>query len=182
MSAKQTAKMMVRYKQWANDLSYAQVMSLPASESLKQRSTRFGTMVHTLNHVFVIDEIFQHHLQGREHGYTDRNTKETPPIDWLWNRVQALDQWYVDEVDRWSDQELTETIHFNFVNGGQGAMTREQIILHVVNHATYHRGFVSDMLYQVPSVPVANDLSVFIRDVYQADIATENTKYVFQGS
>src|SRR5256885_7587344 len=37
---------------------------------------------------------------------------------------------------------------FEFVGGGQGAMTREQIVLHVVNHGSYHRGFVSDMMYR----------------------------------
>lgn len=45
-------------------------------------------------------------------------------------------------------------------------MTREQIVLHVVNHATYHRGFVGDMMYQVPFAPPSNDLPVFIRDHY----------------
>ena len=44
-------------------------------------------------------------------------------------------------------------------------MSRNEIILHVVNHGTYHRGFVSDMMYQVPAVLPANDLSVYLRDV-----------------
>ena len=48
-------------------------------------------------------------------------------------------------------------------------MTREQIVLHVVNHGSYHRGFVSDMMYQVPFVPPANDLPVFLRDCYRED-------------
>lgn len=46
-------------------------------------------------------------------------------------------------------------------------MTREEIILHVVNHATYHRGFVADVFYQVPAKPPATDLPVFLRDVPQ---------------
>src|SRR2546429_6681738 len=43
------------------------------------------------------------------------------------------------------------------------------IVLHVVNHGSYHRGFVSDMMYQVPFVPPANDLPVFLRDCYRED-------------
>lgn len=38
------------------------------------------------------------------------------------------------------------------------------MILHVVNHGTYHRGLVSDMMYQVPAVPKANDLTVYLKD------------------
>jgi len=45
-------------------------------------------------------------------------------------------------------------------------MTREEILRHVVNHSTYHRGFVGDMLYQVPASSPANDLPVFLRDAF----------------
>ncbi len=30
---------------------------------------RFGNMVHTLNHVYVVDDIFRHHLQRKKHGH-----------------------------------------------------------------------------------------------------------------
>ena len=43
-------------------------------------------------------------------------------------------------------------------------MTRAEILLHVVNHGTYHRGLVSDMMYQIPITPLTNDLTVFLRD------------------
>jgi uncharacterized damage-inducible protein DinB len=34
-----------------------------------------------------------------------------------------------------------------------------------VNHKTYHRGQVADMMYQVPARPPVTDLPVFLRDV-----------------
>jgi uncharacterized damage-inducible protein DinB len=37
------------------------------------------------------------------------------------------------------------------VGGGDGAMTRGQILLHLVNHTSYHRGFVADLFYQLPT-------------------------------
>ena len=43
-------------------------------------------------------------------------------------------------------------------------MSREEMIVHVVNHGTYLRGFVGDLMYQVPATPPANDLPVFLRD------------------
>ena len=52
--------------------------------------------------------------------------------------------------------------------GGNGAMTREEIFLHLVNHATYHRGFVNDMMYQVPAKPPSNDLPVYLREFAQS--------------
>lgn len=169
-SASETLRMLVHYKQWANRLTYRQLMNLPEGEALKPRQTRFGNMVHTLNHILVVDDIFRHHLEGRKHGYTSRNTETTPPIADLWDKVREMDQWYVDQVEGWTDEDLVTVIRFQFVGGGEGAMTREAIVLHVVNHATYHRGFVGDMMYQVPVMPESNDLPVFIRDHWKTGL------------
>ncbi|MDR2334792.1 MAG: DinB family protein [Burkholderiaceae bacterium] len=166
-SAINTLKMLVRYKRWANGLTFKNVLELPEGEALRQRPTRFGNMVHTLNHVYVVDDIFRHHLQGKKHCYIARNTEHTPIVGDLWAAVQEMDRWYVDLVDTWLEEDLAKVVHFEFVGGGQGSMTREQIVLHVVNHGTYHRGFVGDMMYQVPYTPPSNDLPVFIRDHYR---------------
>ncbi|CAI1072626.1 DinB family [Serratia entomophila] len=166
-AAVETLKMLVRYKAWANELTFDSLMALPAGEALRPRPTRFGNMVHTLNHVYVVDDIFKHHLLGRKHAYTARNTEHTPSIDDLRQAVREMDDWYIDVVDTWTHEELAQRVHFEFVGGGEGCMTRQEIVLHIVNHATYHRGFVGDMMYQVPFTPPSNDLPVFIRDRYR---------------
>jgi uncharacterized damage-inducible protein DinB len=160
-------RMFARYKAWANGITYTAVRALPDGEALRPRQTRFGNMVHTLNHVYVIDDIFKAHLQGTKHGYTARNTKDTPPLEDLWRSVQAMDAWYIDYADALTEQDLGEMIHFEFVGGGDGAMTREEMLLHIVNHGTYHRGFVADMLFQAGAASPANDLPVFLRDAYR---------------
>jgi uncharacterized damage-inducible protein DinB len=43
-------------------------------------------------------------------------------------------------------------------------MRRGEIIFHVVNHTSYHRGFVADCFYQVPAVPPLTDLPVYLRE------------------
>jgi uncharacterized damage-inducible protein DinB len=43
-------------------------------------------------------------------------------------------------------------------------MTRGDILLHVVNHKTYHRGWVADMFFQETARPPAMDLPVFLRE------------------
>lgn len=143
------------------------VSALPYEEATRQRATRFGNMIHTLNHVYVIDTVFQAHLQGRKHGYTARNTPSHPPLDELRGAVRKLDAWYVEFADALTPGALERTINFEFIGGGRGAMTCQEIVLHVVNHGTYHRGFVGDMMYQAGVTPDATDLPVFLRDVAQ---------------
>jgi uncharacterized damage-inducible protein DinB len=151
------------YKAWANERLFAMVSNLPAGEAVLERQTRYRNMVHTLNHVFVIDSVFKAHLLGHEHGYSARNTPTHPPLEILWRRVRVLDQWYIDYASHASPEELEKPIEFDFIGGGKGAMTAAEMILHVVNHGTYHRGLVSDMMYQAGVTPQPTDLTVFLR-------------------
>ena len=166
MSSSQLQKLL-RYRAWADRLIYDAVAALPEGAATAPRATIFGNMLRTLSHSWVVDDIFQAHLQGRAHGYTSRNTPEPLSFDDLWRRQQVMNAWYLDYANGLTPERAAEIVHFQFIGGGEGRMSREDIILHVVNHATYHRGFVADMFYQVPAKPPATDLPVFLRDVPQ---------------
>ncbi len=165
MITKKTAGTLARYNAWANKVIFDAVAVLPPGEAEKPRATLFKNMVHTLNHTYVIDRIFQAHLEGRPHGYGARNTQDHPPLAELWRAQQEVDAWYVDWAGRVPEGDLDEVVRFEFVGGGQGAMTRGQILLHIVNHTSYHRGFVADMFFQVPLRAPVTDLTVYLRDV-----------------
>lgn len=163
-----TARMLTRYNAWANKLIFDAVAALPAGEAAKPRPSLFRNMVHSLNHLYVIDRIWQAHLEGREHGYTARNTPDHPPLDELWGAQQVVDRWYVDWADKVSDLALAEKVRFELIGGTPGVMTRGEILLHVVTHTSYHRGFVAEQFYQVPARPPTADLPVYLREVSPA--------------
>lgn len=165
MSAVRTARKLTRYNAWADRLILDAAAALPPGEAERPRTTLFKSIVHTLNHNYVIDRIFQAHLEGREHGYTARNTPESPSLEALRAAQLEIDDWYVAWSDRMTEASLEEVVRFTFVGGGDGAMTRSEILHHVVNHTTYHRGFVADLFYQIPARPPTTDLPVFLRDV-----------------
>ena len=165
MITTQTARMLTRYNAWANVLIFDAVAALPAGEPEKERKSLFKNMVHTLNHNYVIDRIWQAHLEGREHGYETRNTKDHPPLAELWKSQQDQDAWYVAWSDAITDAKLGERVNFTLIGGTPGVMTRGEILLHVVNHTSYHRGFVGDLFYQVPGQrPPTTDLPVYLRE------------------
>ena len=157
-------RVLTRYNAWANRLIFDAVAELPAGEATKPRQSLFKNMLHMLNHNYVVDRIFQAHLEGREHGYTARNTPDHPPLDELWRAQRAIDAWYVEKYDAMPEADLNGVLRFTFVGGGEGAMTRGEMLQHVVNHTSYHRGFVAEMFYQVPARPPTTDLPVFLRD------------------
>jgi uncharacterized damage-inducible protein DinB len=163
-----TARMLARYNAWANKLIFDAVAALPEGEATRERKSLFRNMVHTLNHNYVIDRIWQAHLEGREHGYAARNTPEHPPLAELWRAQQAIDGWYVDWSDAQSDAALGESLNITLIGGNRTVMTRGEILLHIVNHTAYHRGFVADLFYQVPTRPPTTDLPVYLRETRTA--------------
>ena len=164
MITAEAARMLARYNNWANKLIFDAVAELPQGEATKERRSLFKNMVHTLNHNYVIDLIWQAHLEGRDHGFAARNTPEHPPLDELWGKQQAIDAWYVAWSDKLSGPELDEKVRFTLIGGNEGVMTRAEILLHIINHTTYHRGFVADLFYQVPARPPTTDLPVYLRE------------------
>ena len=165
MVSTSTARMLARYNAWANQLTFDAVAALPTGEAEKERKSLFRNMVHSLNHNYVIDRIWQAHLEGRDHGYEGRNTKDHPPLAELWRMQQEIDAWYIAWSDKLSDVALDERVRFTLIGGNQGVMTRGEILLHVVNHTSYHRGFVADLFYQVPARPPTTDLPVYLREI-----------------
>ena len=164
MITTRTAAMLAQYNAWANRLIYDAVAELPAGEATRERKSLFRNMVHTLNHNYVIDRIWQAHLEGRAHGYAARNTPDHPPLPELWRAQQEIDRWYIGWSGSLSDAALEEKVEFTLIGGNRGVMTRGEILLHVVNHTSYHRGFVADLFYQVPARPPTTDLPVFLRE------------------
>ncbi len=153
---------LVRYKAWADDRLFATIVTLPDNEISRERPTTFKTIGRTLHHTLIVEEMFKAHLEGRPHGYGSRTADTPPAMADLRRQVSAMNCWWTDYVDGLSDGAVTRSIDFEFVEGGRGTMTVLEIVLHIVHHATYHRGYVDDMLYQIPVTPEATDLPVYL--------------------
>lgn len=161
---------MLAYKSWANQLTFGAVEALPPGEDQLPRATRWESITYTLSHVLVVDDIFRCHLEGRPHAYTFRNIEARLPTAAIRERQREMDNWYRNFAWGLDDSMLAEVVSFEFVGGGEGAMTRAEILIHIVNHGTYHRGLVSDMMCQIPAEMPTNDLPVFLRDAWNSSM------------
>ena len=164
MTGTQTIRMLARYNAWANKTLFDAVIALPAGEAAKQRPTLFKNMINTLNHVFVVGLIWQAHLEGREHDIAALGTVMHADLAELWRAQQAIDGWYLAWSEALSEAASDEIVQFKLIGGNPGAMRRGDILLHVVNHTSYHRGFVADLFFQVPARPPLTDLPIFLRE------------------
>lgn len=158
-------RLMAKYRAWADKLTFDAVAALPAGEPSKERPTLFKSIIGTLNHNHVVDLIWQAHLEGRPHGFRARNLVLYPHLPDLWAAQQKINAWFVDWAQAQSESSFRELVRFTFVSGEAGAMTRGEMLLHVVNHATYHRGWVAEMFFAVPARNPTTDLPVFLQEI-----------------
>lgn len=131
-SGPSTAITLLRHKAWADRLTYETLLSMPEVELHRERETTFGSIARTMHHIHIVDDIFRAHVEGCDHGYTRRSEDDVPTMDRLARDAARLNDWWLD------------------------------MMLHIAVHATYHRGHVDDMMYQIPAVPPTTDLSVFL--------------------
>lgn len=170
MSTLATLRMLVRYTRWANQTLFNALKSLPLECIMEERKTGAGSLIKTIGHIYVVDQIWKGHLLDQKHGYQTRNITEVPPLDILIAMQLASDDWYRDYADQINVSDHDEPICFEFVDGGNGQMTRGEMLLHIINHKTYHRGYIAQMMYESSYRPPAIDLPVFLRDVPQVEI------------
>jgi uncharacterized damage-inducible protein DinB len=167
MSALRNIRLLTRYSAWANSLLYMALSEVPQIELTQPRQIVFGNLLRTLNHVHTMDLVWQAHLEGLAHGFTTRTPDVVVSFAELHAAQAALDGWYNRYAEEMSDRLGEELIEFTFIGGGDGSMTRGDILLHVVNHTTYHRGHIAAMMYQIPALPPTTDLPVFLRTAAQ---------------
>ena len=122
--------------------------------------------IRTLNHVYTVDRIFAAHLRGEPHGFAASNTKDTPTLDELRASVQQVDDWYVDYVSALAPEQFEEVLSFRFTDGDAGRMSREEILAHVIHHASHHRGNIGMLMKQIDVAPPRD---LFTRYLHQAE-------------
>jgi uncharacterized damage-inducible protein DinB len=152
----QTLQRLFRYKAWANNELLAALARL-APESLVT-----GLALKALSHTYVVDRIFAAHLRRQNHPYAAANLMELPDLDQLSAEIRASDREYIGFVSRLTDGDLAEQIDFTFTDGAPGRMSREEMLMHVINHGAGHRGQVSAVMLLNALTPASDGFTTYL--------------------
>lgn len=131
-----------KHKAWAN----AELHDALRKFDARRHPGEFQAMLHALDHVNVVDRIFQGHLVGSAAAFKATQSEQVPGLQELIEIVGATDEWYLQFVCSVSAERLPQRLSFTFTDGNKGAMSREEMLLHVITHGGYHRGSVGQML------------------------------------
>ena len=165
-----TLQDLFRYKAWANDKLLTALAGAGGNSSVPRAIVNallagFGggslarLAVKALNHSYIVDRIFAAHMRREVYAYISVNSSELPTLEDLSANIRKSDQEYIDYVCALDREQLAQRIDFTFTDGAPGRMSRQEMLMHVINHGTYHRGQVG-VLLMVMGAPSLKDGSL----------------------
>ena len=149
---------LVSYKQWAD----GGLCDVVANNFNRFNSGDATLLLRILDHIHVVDRIFQHQLQGIPHGIRAPTSQNVPDFQTLASGVRQVDDWYVTYVGDSPGEGLEQPLDFVFTNGSPARMTRGEILLHVCLHGTYHRGNAGVILQKNGVAPNDDRMTDFL--------------------
>ena len=156
------ASLHLRYSAWASRKLVEAVRTVSDADLDKPVSISHNSLLGTLSHILWADWLwFTRVVEPMEKPGQTREALEK-----VWPELQ--DKW-IAWADRASDDEVNRVVEYVSILDGQKARTPVwQIVLHIVNHATLHRGQAMGMLRQAGSAPPHTDLMNFYRELTAA--------------
>ena len=115
-----------------------------------------------LNHMVRVEELFRARLHHEPEPHDSTNTETLPSLAALDARLMASNQWLQDYFTRLTAEQADAQVCFTFVDGQRGTLTRAEIIYHLINHATYHRGAIGHALDRAGASRPADTYTVFV--------------------
>ncbi len=162
----QEARLHLRYSGWASRKLLEAAQALTDEQRQRPMSVSHDSLQQTLAHIYFADAVWYKRVVDAgapAPGPQDRPSMET--LAAAWPELQSKWEKWSDSL---TDAGLERRARYRFTNGSEGETPVWQILMHVVNHATLHRGQVVAMLRQLGQKPPATDLIWYYRELESA--------------
>ena len=151
------------YNQWANERLYNVVDGLSEAQRNQDMKVFFGSLMATLNHILVGDLVWMARIEkaGRVPGSLDA-ILHTDFMTLLQDR-QDTDVRIIKVMEAMPDQDLSKRMTYQNVAGKVCEDLTSEVLTHMFNHQTHHRGQCHAMLSQLGQEAPPLDLIYYIR-------------------
>lgn len=156
------ARTLVDYHYWARDRVLDAVALLDADAYARDLGSSFPSMRATLEHTFGAEVVWLQRWQGdAEASFPAEFPDDIDGLRAVWRAHEQAFRAFVDTLD---DAALQRVVRYRLRSGAEASSPLWQMLVHVVNHATYHRGQVTTLLRQLgASAPASTDMIAFFR-------------------
>ena len=152
---------LLAYHHWATDRLLDAVRALPAEALAQPLGGSFGTGRGLLGHLLGAEQLWVERWQGRSPAsmpdVTGCETAEQFALAW-----EATREAQRRVLRGRSDATLAAPLTYTNLRGETNTYPFSAVVLHLVNHGTYHRGQLAHLLRQLGQVPPSTDYLLFL--------------------
>lgn len=149
------------YNRWANAKALESATTLTEEELGQELGGSFPSVLGTLGHLYSAEWVWLERLRGVSPPGLPA-TLEVPTLAVLkekWSVVEAGQKAFVEGL---TDDRMDEKVRYKNVKGEPRNYALSELLVHIVNHSTYHRGQVATMFRRLGKKPAATDYLVFL--------------------
>jgi uncharacterized damage-inducible protein DinB len=158
------ARQLTDYHLWARERALAALAHVTPEQFRRELGSSFGSLRDTVAHLYGADEVWLARWRGG-------SPQGLPPAEQFadlaalraaWAKLDPDFRAFVHGLDAAG---LARTLTYRAFNGQSATLSFTQMLQHVVNHGSYHRGQITTLLRQlgVPA-PKSMDLVAFYRE------------------
>jgi uncharacterized damage-inducible protein DinB len=159
----QDLQTLLDYHYWARDRMFEALDALTPEQATRDLGGSFRSIHDTVSHLYAADAAWYARWHGESPAalLTGDAFPNLTAVRHAWAAHEPMMRAYVDSL---GEPGVAQVFEFKLLSGVPGAAPFWQMLQHVVNHASYHRGQVTTMLRQLGAKPAKSlDMIAFYR-------------------
>ena len=159
--SKDDAARLWTFHHWAQDKAFDALTAVSAAELDRKWGGSFGTGRGMLEHIVGADHIWIERLHGnslkKRPDYAASNGGKEFRDEW--QKVRARERAYIDAL---TPAQLAKDLSYTNLKGEAFTWPLSDVLFHIANHGTYHRGQITQLLRDLGKDAPATDYTVFL--------------------
>jgi uncharacterized damage-inducible protein DinB len=157
-------RLLLAYNYWARDRLLDAAAPLTAEQFIRDLGNSFKSVRDTLAHVYFAERVWYMRWHGQ-------SPTAMPSADTFTDLASIQRAWADHEakmrafVNAMTPSDVDRVVEYRLMSGQPAASPLWQMLQHLINHGSYHRGQVTTMLRQLGAAPPTSmDLITFYRE------------------
>jgi uncharacterized damage-inducible protein DinB len=156
-------QLLYEFNSWANKRTLDSCVPLSQEQLTRDLKSSFNSVRDTLVHIVAAEWIWLERWHGRTPTSFPK-AADYPDLESVRNYASKIDRDLIDFVSSLTHDDPQRLISYKRIAGDAHAQPLWQLLQHLANHSTYHRGQIATMLRQLGAEPISTDLLLFFRD------------------
>jgi uncharacterized damage-inducible protein DinB len=150
--------LLAEFNAWANGRLHAAATTLPAEDIARDRGAFFGSILGTLNHIYLVDLLYRDRLEGKLSHFTGLDDILHADLSNLTQAQAEIDAYYVAQTKSLTEADLDQDVAFTTLmdQAEDWRVPQRLYLTNLSQHQVHHRGQAYALLNQagvaVPSI------------------------------